>query len=156
GPCKSGDHGISCMRHSHKSCCSCPRAWQRLGCVVAYAIPCAAGNLGVCELETIDGDWSPHAHFHLQPLAPEAFVRCTGALVRASGDRTLRFESDGEPLKRAIRATFERRKAPFPTGLAVALTPAFTSDTAKKTQRTIWHLLAAETPIGRGAIQLWK
>jgi hypothetical protein len=44
------------------------------------------------------------------------------------------FEFDGALLVRAIRATFERRRTPLPTGLPVALTSAFASDATKMTQ----------------------
>ncbi len=44
------------------------------------------------------------------------------------------FEFDGELLVRAIRATFERRKTPLPSGLPIALTRAFTADAMKTTQ----------------------
>jgi predicted nucleotidyltransferase component of viral defense system len=44
------------------------------------------------------------------------------------------FTFDGEPLVRAIRATFERRGTPLPTALPIALTPAFTGDPVKNTQ----------------------
>lgn len=44
------------------------------------------------------------------------------------------FDFDGELLARAIRATFERRKTALPTTTPVALTAAFSEDTAKKTQ----------------------
>lgn len=46
------------------------------------------------------------------------------------------FEFDGDLLVRAVRATFERRGTPPPTGLPVALTPAFADDATKKTQWT--------------------
>ncbi|MFI5303107.1 MAG: nucleotidyl transferase AbiEii/AbiGii toxin family protein, partial [Polyangiales bacterium] len=45
-----------------------------------------------------------------------------------------RFEFDGELLVRALRATFERRRTVLPTGLPVALTPAFADDATKRTQ----------------------
>lgn len=44
------------------------------------------------------------------------------------------FDFGGALLARAIRATFERRKTPLPTITPVALTPAFTEDSTKKTQ----------------------
>ena len=44
------------------------------------------------------------------------------------------FEFDGALLVRAIRATFERRKTPLPSGLPIVLTQAFTADAMKDTQ----------------------
>jgi predicted nucleotidyltransferase component of viral defense system len=44
------------------------------------------------------------------------------------------FEFESEPLVRAIRATFDRRKTALPPGLPVALTATFSEDAAKKTQ----------------------
>lgn len=44
------------------------------------------------------------------------------------------FTFDGALLARAIRATFERRRTPLPSGLPVALTPAFANDATKRTQ----------------------
>lgn len=46
------------------------------------------------------------------------------------------FDFDGRLLARAIRATFERRKTPFPDALPVALTPTFAADPSKQTQWT--------------------
>jgi hypothetical protein len=45
-----------------------------------------------------------------------------------------RFEFDGALLMRAIRATFERRGTPWPSGRPVALTSAFATDETKKAQ----------------------
>jgi hypothetical protein len=42
------------------------------------------------------------------------------------------FEFDGALLVRAMRATFDRRKTPLPSGLPIALTQAFTADAMKK------------------------
>lgn len=44
------------------------------------------------------------------------------------------FDFDGELLTRAIRATFNRRKTPFPVATPVALTSAFAEDPTKNTQ----------------------
>lgn len=44
------------------------------------------------------------------------------------------FDFEGELLTSAIRATFQRRKTPLPTGLPVALTAAFANDSSKQTQ----------------------
>ncbi len=44
------------------------------------------------------------------------------------------FEYEGPLLGRALQATFERRGTPLPTGLPIALTPAFTQDPTKNTQ----------------------
>jgi hypothetical protein len=44
------------------------------------------------------------------------------------------FEFEGEPLARAIRATFDRRGTRLPRGLPVALTPAFAVEAGKKAQ----------------------
>lgn len=52
------------------------------------------------------------------------------------------FEFDGDLLVRAIRATFERRKTPFPSGLPVGLSQAFATDAAKVTQ---WTAFARRT-----------
>lgn len=46
------------------------------------------------------------------------------------------FDFDGALLARAIRATFERRQTPLPTGLPVALTAEFANDSIKRTQWT--------------------
>jgi predicted nucleotidyltransferase component of viral defense system len=44
------------------------------------------------------------------------------------------FEFQGESLRRAVSATFGRRATELPTGAPVALTAAFSTDAAKKTQ----------------------
>ncbi|MHB1846291.1 MAG: nucleotidyl transferase AbiEii/AbiGii toxin family protein [Deltaproteobacteria bacterium] len=45
-----------------------------------------------------------------------------------------RFDFEGEELRRAIHATFDRRRTPLPEGLPVGLTPAFTEDGSKSSQ----------------------
>jgi predicted nucleotidyltransferase component of viral defense system len=47
---------------------------------------------------------------------------------------SMMFDFDGEVLVSAIRATFQRRKTPWPMGTPVALTPTFADDPAKKLQ----------------------
>ena len=44
------------------------------------------------------------------------------------------FDFDGAVLAEAIRATFERRGTALPSGLPVALTPAFATDPTKRAQ----------------------
>lgn len=46
----------------------------------------------------------------------------------------MRESFDGEPLTRALRATFERRRTPIPAGLPIALTPAFAQIPGKRAQ----------------------
>jgi hypothetical protein len=41
---------------------------------------------------------------------------------------------DGDILRRAVRATFERRRTPIPESLPLAMTPAFAAIRAKQTQ----------------------
>lgn len=57
------------------------------------------------------------------------------------------FAFEGEVLARAIRATFQRRGTALPTGLPIALTPAFTNDAAKVAQWT-----AFERKVGAGNV----
>jgi predicted nucleotidyltransferase component of viral defense system len=56
------------------------------------------------------------------------------------------FEFDGELLIRAIRATFQRRGTLLPSGLPVALTPAFIADSTKNMQ---WNAFVRKSGASR-------
>ncbi len=58
------------------------------------------------------------------------------------------FDFEGDPLVRAIRATFERRRTPLPAGLPVALTPSFAGDATKLTQWTAFVRKSGGEQIG--------
>ncbi len=47
---------------------------------------------------------------------------------------TTNFQTNGETLARAIRATFERRRTAIPTKIPLSLTPEFSRDASKKMQ----------------------
>lgn len=54
------------------------------------------------------------------------------------------FAFDGEPLAKAIRATFNRRGTPIPEGVPVALTPQFIRDPGKTRQ---WSAFASKSGV---------
>jgi predicted nucleotidyltransferase component of viral defense system len=58
------------------------------------------------------------------------------------------FEFEGEKLVAAIRATFARRRTALPLELPIALTPEFTSDSAKRTQWSALSRKSGATEIG--------
>ncbi|MCP4605458.1 MAG: nucleotidyl transferase AbiEii/AbiGii toxin family protein [Proteobacteria bacterium] len=58
------------------------------------------------------------------------------------------FDFSGSLLVSAIRATFERRNTPLPTGLPVALTSTFSDDPIKNTQWTAFKRKAGINDVG--------